>query len=168
MALKSGQMAGLPVPAAVLKKAERWVNSCKAEDGGYGYLEPQTAATMTASGLLCKMFLGVPRRNPDLAKGIALLGKLSKGKEKDRYHQFWTAQVMYHFGGDAWREWNAGDQMMKGVRRIRSLPPRTGTAVGTRKATFCQRGRPCHDDFADPADAGSVHRHPPLFRRDKD
>jgi hypothetical protein len=41
-ALKNGQLAGLSVPEATLKGAEKWLDSCMTSDkGGYGYTGPQ-------------------------------------------------------------------------------------------------------------------------------
>jgi tetratricopeptide (TPR) repeat protein len=118
LALKSGQMAALSVPITTFKKAERWLDSVKGEDGGYGYTAPGSTATMTASALLCRMWMGTPRKSPELVKGIALLEKLSRGKEKDRYHLFWTTQVMFRHGGEAWKKWDNGDQTQKGFREL--------------------------------------------------
>jgi hypothetical protein len=57
MAIKSGQMAGLDVPATSVKKAIAFVDSCAAPDEGYGYTGPGSSPTMTAVGLLCRQYL---------------------------------------------------------------------------------------------------------------
>jgi hypothetical protein len=115
MALKSGQMAGLQVPAATLKAAEKWVLSVKDDNGGYGYIAPNPTPTMTASGLLSRLFMGTPKRHPDIVKGIELLEKTG-WRAEDRYRLFWATQVMFHHGGEPWERWNEGNKTRKGVR----------------------------------------------------
>ncbi len=124
MALKSGQMAGLSVPADCLKKAERFLDSCEVKNGGaagYGYsYVPGSAATetMTSAALLCRMYLGVNPRNPNLLMGIDRLRKLAPHQTKNYYYLYYATQVMHHFGGDAWDQWNKGTTGSNGIRDI--------------------------------------------------
>ena len=74
-ALKSGQLAGLNVPKATLQKAGKWLDFCQTKDkSGYGYIgSERPSITMTAVGLLCRMYLGTPREDPGLKAGAAKL-----------------------------------------------------------------------------------------------
>src|SRR5262249_49200221 len=102
-------MAGLNVPSATLKGAEKWLDFCESEDkGGYGYVGPGETPTMTSVGLLCRQYLGVPRRNPGLKNGLEKLKKSPPGSLSNLYYDYYATQVMYHMGGDYWTFWNEG------------------------------------------------------------
>ncbi len=115
MALRSGQMAGLNVPAQSLQGAKRWLDSC-AKDGGSKYsYTPEAGATptMTATGLLNRQYLGWGPRNPDLHKGCQyMMQNLPPAKANTEtrlgaiYYYYYAAQVMHHMGGDYWNKWN--------------------------------------------------------------
>jgi hypothetical protein len=111
MALKSGQMSGLDVPQATLKKVESYLDSCQSSDkGGYGYM-PGTgeSATMTAVGLLCRQYLGVSPRNPGLLEGVKKLKANPPGTVKNNYYyDYYATQVMHHMGNESWEFWNLG------------------------------------------------------------
>ena len=109
MALKSGKMAGLVVPEKSTKAASRWLDRVMAPDGaGYGYDAPGDTNTMTAVGLLCREHLGWGPRNSDLSKGVAKLQTLFGPMPdlKNMYYYYYSTQVVYHFGGEAWGKWN--------------------------------------------------------------
>jgi hypothetical protein len=113
MALKSGQMSGLTVPKAVLKKVEKYLDSCESGSspgnrGGYGYMPatPETP-TMTAVGALCRQYLGVNPRNPSLLGSVAKIKSVPPGAG-NIYYEYYATQVMHHMGGEAWNFWNLG------------------------------------------------------------
>jgi hypothetical protein len=108
MALKSAQMAGLDVPSLTLKKAERFLDSQAATNEGYGYTDRNATPTMSAVGLLSRQFMQVwGPRNPRLIRGIdANVKPTPPGAKKDAYYYYYATQVMFHFGGDAWKNWN--------------------------------------------------------------
>ncbi len=115
MALRSGQMAGLNVPAQTLQGAKRWLDSC-AKDGGSKYsYTPEEGFTpaMTAAGLLNRQYLGWGPRNPDLHKGCQyMMQNLPPAKANTEtrlgaiYYYYYAAQVMHHMDGDYWNKWN--------------------------------------------------------------
>jgi hypothetical protein len=120
MALKSGQMSGLNVPNITLKGAEKWLDSCETSDkGGYGYTGPAETPTMTAVGLLCRQYLGTPRRNPGLKNGAEKLkSRWIPTAQANTYYEYYATQVMHHMGGDYWEFWNKGGKGFKGMRDI--------------------------------------------------
>jgi hypothetical protein len=126
MALKSAQMAGLEVPAATLKKAERFLDSVAAANNGYGYTDTSATPTMSAVGLLCRQFMqGWGPQNLRLIQGInANLKPTPPGTRKDAYYHYYATQVMYHFGGDAWKSWNQKmrDQLVESQERDKESP----------------------------------------------
>jgi hypothetical protein len=123
MALKSGQMAGLSVPKSTLELAGKWLDSCMTSDkGGYGYTGPQETPTMTAVGLLCRMYLGWSPKNPGILAGVGRVVPKNGGKgtatvaPNNMYYNYYATQVMHHFGGESWETvWNPAmrDQLIR-------------------------------------------------------
>jgi hypothetical protein len=109
MALKSAQMAGLSVPAATLKGAEKFLDSVQTSNGAtYKYTSEMDATpTMTAAGLLCREYLGWTPKNPGLINGVKFLAGNPPDLIKSIYYQYYATQVMHHFGGESWTNWNA-------------------------------------------------------------
>ncbi len=109
MALKSAQMAGLDVPAVTFRKAERFLDHCcdKANEG-YGYTGAGSTPTLSSVGLLCRQYLqGWGPRSLRLINGIANHVAIAPGAKKDVYYTYYATQVMFHFGGETWTNWNA-------------------------------------------------------------
>jgi hypothetical protein len=107
MALKSGQMAGLNVPKSTLDGASKWLDSVMTSDkGGYGYTGPQETPTLTAVGLLCRMYLGWGPKNPGLQKGVDRLKANPPVAVNNMYYYYYATQVMHHMGGESFEFWN--------------------------------------------------------------
>jgi len=123
MALKSAQMAGLPVRQDVLDKVSHWLDLAEAGRSQYVY-NPRAADTpeqrrgrlpnqaMTAEGLLMRMYLGWQRDNPSLVAGAEFLkdnlpdlGTPTQPLH-DVYYWYYATQVMFHAQGDYWDAWN--------------------------------------------------------------
>jgi hypothetical protein len=118
MALKSGQMAGLSVPAPTLRRVERFIDSVEGQSkGGYVYQSGrEVTPSMTAVALLCRQYLGVNPRNPGLLAGVELLKKSPPGSTKNLYYEYYATQVMHHMGGESWSFWNEGPDHKSGIR----------------------------------------------------
>jgi hypothetical protein len=118
-ALKSGQMAGLSVPAKTFTAADEYLEKCKSEFKseatpdkkvvGWSYT-PGSGPTrnMTAVALLCKEYMGVNPKNPDLLRGIEYLKELPPGSPNALYYEYYATQVFHHMGGTTWQFWNLG------------------------------------------------------------
>lgn len=112
MALKSGEMAGLSVPPAVLEGARRWLASVESNQpagGLFGYVSPGATPAMTAEGMLCLEFLGVRRNDPRMrAAADYLLKNLPEqnNASSTSYYWYYATQAMYHMQGDYWTAWN--------------------------------------------------------------
>ncbi|MFH1265882.1 MAG: prenyltransferase/squalene oxidase repeat-containing protein [Planctomycetota bacterium] len=108
MALKSGHMADLRVPARTVMKASSFLDSVQANDGAhYGYTEPTAGAeATTAVGLLSRMYLGWKKDNSALERGVKWIS--DKGPSKNNmYYNYYATQVMRHWEGDPWKKWNS-------------------------------------------------------------
>jgi hypothetical protein len=109
MALKSAQMAGLDVPELTMKKAINYLNECCDSSEGYGYVGKGGTLTMSAVGLLCRQYLQAwGPQNIRLIKGVENYIKANPpgNAGKNMYYYYYATQVMHHFGGSAWKNWN--------------------------------------------------------------
>jgi hypothetical protein len=115
MALKSGQMGGLNVPARVLRGVPRFLDSvASADQSRYGLTGPpaprpkdNSPEPTAAAALLCRQYLGWGRRNPALVSGIAELNKAGPSRQlKDICYLYFATQVIHHVGSDNWNAWD--------------------------------------------------------------
>jgi hypothetical protein len=130
MALKSGDLAGLDVPEATYDGVKKWLDYSQVR--GQPYLFRYNAfaadtpeqrhgrsptATMTSVGLLMRMYYGWRRDDPQLRAGADYLlqnlpeqgtaQQYREGKNpRDTYYWYYATQVMYHMGGDYWKQWH--------------------------------------------------------------
>lgn len=107
MALKSGQLAYLRVPGQAVSDAVRFLDGAQAADGArYGYRAPDDDDdTMSAVGLLCRMYTGWDRTHPALRSGVERLAE--RGPSKDNlYYDYYATQVLHHWDGPLWKSWN--------------------------------------------------------------
>jgi hypothetical protein len=172
MALKSGQMAGLTVPKATLKKVESYLDSCESSGsgGGYGYMAgTPESITMTAVGLLCRQYLGVNPRNKGLQAGIQKLRANPPGKTGSLYYEYYATQVMHHLSDENWKFWNEGPDGKSGIRD--TLITKQDKNPGRAAQNGSWEG---HDHIGGRLGATSLslltlevyYRHLPLYRRD--
>ncbi len=132
MALKSGEIAGLAVPAETFARVEDFLDSV-ALDGGarYGYrryteLKPASGFTpaVSAEGLLARQFLGWRRDDPRMTAGVEHLlveAPLDWENAKNVYAWYYVTQVVHNVGGEPWNRWND---------RLRELLPEKQVAKG--------------------------------------
>lgn len=107
MALKSAKVAELRVPQKVVVKATKFLKSVESESGArYGYTRAgQVRNTMTAVGLLCRMYLGREQTHHGMIRGIKYLSELGPNPD-DMYYSYYATQAMRHWGGSRWEMWN--------------------------------------------------------------
>jgi hypothetical protein len=105
MALKSGHMAYLQVDPLTVKRAVEFLNSVQSDEGsGYGYRGPGATPSLTAAGLLCRMYLGWKKDHPALTRGVERLSKI--GPNTNLYYSYYGTQIMHHMEGEQWIAWN--------------------------------------------------------------
>jgi len=110
MALKSGFNAKIKFPTQVFKGAENYLKLASIEGGSKYTYDPategaQASDTMTAVGLLCRMYLGWDHKNKKLADGVEYLDK-HKPSPNSMYFNYYATQVLHHWGGEEWTRWN--------------------------------------------------------------
>ena len=125
MALKSGKLAGLEVPASSLEKIDMWLgvaedpnaksqfryNPYAVDTVGKSRAHGRKASTtMTSVGLLMRVYTGWgPTDQRFLLGADALLKQLpgdSSSRERDTYYWYYATQVMKHAGGKHWEQWS--------------------------------------------------------------
>jgi Prenyltransferase and squalene oxidase repeat len=114
MALQSARMAGLDVPSPTLSRVSGFLDQVARDDGSrYAYrIRDGATLTLTAEGLLCRMYLGWERDDPRLQNGVSyLLENLPAWSEQNVYYWYYATQVMHHVEDSPWRIWN--DEMRK-------------------------------------------------------
>ena len=83
-----------------------FLDSVQANGGAaYGYMKPGQDGATTSIGLLCRMYLGWRRDNPALERGVRMLSK-SGPSPGDMYYNYYATQVMRHWEGEPWENWN--------------------------------------------------------------
>lgn len=106
MALKSGQLAYLRIDPRTVAGASHFLDTVQTDSGaGYGYQNPPAGSATTAIGLLCRMYMGWKRDHAALMRGVETLNARGPS-DTDMYYNYYATQVMSHFGGDPWEEWN--------------------------------------------------------------
>jgi hypothetical protein len=118
LALKSAQTAHLRVPRHTLYLAMQFLDSVQYDHGArYTYLPPQghyssssrqneiRDQTTTAVGLLCRLYGGWQRDHAALKDGVGILSRWGPSRD-DLYYDYYATQVMHHWGGEPWRNWN--------------------------------------------------------------
>ena len=124
MALKSAELSGLYVPKQTFEGIEKWLDHSQVslrEQHLYRYNwlanTPETkhgalpTPVMTSVGLLMRLYLGVKRDNSVMAKGADWLLQrppelgTEQAPKRDTYYWYYATQVLFHMGGDRWKNW---------------------------------------------------------------
>ncbi len=169
MALKSGQNAYLNVPLATLGGASRFLDSVQIEDGaGYLYIESHREPRISTSaiGLLTRMYLGWSRDNQGLELGVKRLA-LAGPSATDYYYNYYATQVLYHYDGPLWDDWNAKTRDLLVSQQVRQ-----GHASGS---WYTAGGQDEHNEVGGRLYCTAMatltlevyYRHLPLYRQQK-
>ena len=131
MALKSAANAQIKVPTTAFQGVEVFLDSVQVERGiQYAYHPDKNlhgTESMTAVGLLCRMYLGWNRRTPQLALGVEYLDGV-RPQPRNMYFNYYATQVMHHWGGEEWSRWN---QPMRDYLIRTQHPARSGHFAGS-------------------------------------
>lgn len=109
IALRSAQQGGLRVPKDVMTKTSRFLDSVQSDPKGSGYrYMPGGGMTnaMIAEGLLCRIYTSWNSKRPGLDAGVQNLLTHPPRNGGEFYYWYYATQVMHHYGGEPWREWN--------------------------------------------------------------
>ncbi len=110
MALKAGQLAGINVRGDVVYNARSFLRDVVSHDyeTRYGYTAGSEGSTSTDSiGLLCRLYLDWSIDNESLTQGIERLANQIGPDINNPYYMYYASQLMFNYGGDVWKKWNA-------------------------------------------------------------
>lgn len=124
MALQSAKSGKIDVSRKTLYRVEQFLDSVQTQDGAqYKYMPGNGSPkhSTTAVGLLCRMYLGWRRDHPVLAKGVGYLSALGP-HQNDMYYNYYATQVLHHWGGSRWRDWNEVMREQLVTRQLKDGP----------------------------------------------
>ena len=108
VALLAARNAGIPVPNKNIDKALKYLASCRASNGGYGYTSKSGGkSTLTAIGSLC-MSLAKKKDEKSFDTVTRYLTSRSEsgGHHYLFYHEYYMAQALFHANEEEWEKWN--------------------------------------------------------------
>ena len=129
MALKSGELAGSDrCRKRRIAKIDKWLDIGAGIKSEPAFVSLQSlrarypeqrhgrsaTASMTAVGLLMRLYTGWQRDNDDMQRGADFLMTelptigVSTDPQRDTYYWYYGTQVMYHMGGDHWEAMELG------------------------------------------------------------
>ncbi|MBX3411903.1 MAG: hypothetical protein KF708_04235 [Pirellulales bacterium] len=114
MALKSAELAGLPMPDLTRERMYRFIRGVTfGEHGGLASYRPgeQASRTMTAEVLVCRQFLGAApeyRAGDEAASYIAQ--ELPGHGQMNLYYWYYATLGLYQHQGAQWQRWNEAMQ----------------------------------------------------------
>ncbi len=126
MALQSGRLAGLTIDERCFDGIDNWLDVAVAPDNqalfrynpyakdskGVSRIQGrQPSASMTAVGLLMRIYSGWGKQDPRLLVGADYLLKSqlptdATPRGRDTYYWYYATQVLKHVGGTRWEQWN--------------------------------------------------------------
>jgi len=106
-ALQSGQSGRIEVDPTVVNRAQGFLDSVSDSGGAtYAYTPGSpTTPSMTAVGLLCRMYLGWPQDSEPLQEGMHRLSTIGVSRA-DMYYNYYATIALHHYGGPEWEKWN--------------------------------------------------------------
>lgn len=124
MALKSADLAGIPMPTHTRQGAIRYLESVSSgRFGGLAAYRPVEAPSrpMTAEALACRHFLGIPPQTLAATEaGEYLLGELPGEGDANFYYWYYGTLGLYQTQSGAWDQWNTAMQRTLLARQRKS------------------------------------------------
>lgn len=108
VALLAARNAGIPVPNENIDKALKYMASCRASNGAYGYTSKSGGrTTLSAIGSLC-MSLAKKKDDDsfDTVTKYLTRSSTSSGHRYLFYHEYYMAQALFHANEEEWEKWN--------------------------------------------------------------
>ena len=111
MALKSAKLSGIHINKRTFQLVDKFLKNVSTQNGTfYGYKTPDKGRnrSLTAVGMLCRMYMGWDKDHPSIDKGVDFISKagpLNNGKV-DIYYDYYATQLMKQYGGEKWTKWN--------------------------------------------------------------
>ncbi len=156
MALKAGKIAGFDIPAGAWAGAKNFLDKVTEPNyGEVGYTArpirgasdmPYQRYSMTACGLLCRLYLGVPRTDRLIKLGVQILmenlPEWNQPGINAPFYYYWYigSLVLFQMEGDYWKKWDLKRRDM--LVKHQNLTPGElyGSWDPTTQTHFCQMG----------------------------
>lgn len=107
MALRAAKNSGIHVPDNTLKRAIKYIESCREEEsGGYRY-QPKMRSTGFArtAAAICSLMLAGEYNSKQIPKAIKYLKSRFFESRYFYYGHYYAAHAMHQIGGKEWAEW---------------------------------------------------------------
>jgi len=179
MALQSAKLSGmnLQIDPNTLTEAGRFLDSAAVKRStGYTAQAPlgtfycyqrgrSPTEAMTAEAILCRMYLGAQRSDPRVRAAIAWLidEHFPSKKNMNVYYWYYGSQVMHHYGGRNWRNWNLRVQTLL-LESQTTKGPYTGS-WSRKKFKWGSQGGRIYTTAMAICTLEVYYRHLPLFRK---
>jgi hypothetical protein len=120
MALKSADLSGLEFPKSCYEGTRAWLDDCT--EGNYyrvGYTHKPAkndTLSMTAIGVMCRIFMDKDKKDPRLSMGCDLLLRekpVWEDKKIDFYYWYYASLALFQFDGPSGPKWKAWNDDMK-------------------------------------------------------
>jgi hypothetical protein len=166
MALQSARAASLTVPDETWEMADVFLDGVQHRDGAlYAYqTRNDPTPAMTAEALLCRMYQGWTKDRPALVRGVRWLSENHRPSalETNIYYWYYATQVMHHYGGPEWENWNL---RMRDI--LVSMQETRGHVAGSwrPKGDYSDEGGRIYMTALAVCTLEVYYRHLPLFRR---
>jgi hypothetical protein len=126
-ALKSAKLAGISVPEKSFKQADSFLLSVSDDsESSYGYASKGGSHTLSAVGLLSRIYIHNNSKLPYVAKGVTNMWTNNKPVEGnwDLYYYYYATQVVHFFDGPKWhKDWNPTMQQIILNKQITDATP---------------------------------------------
>jgi hypothetical protein len=163
MALQSAKANRISVAADTMQDARAFLRSVSVENGArYAYMpRGGPTDTMTAVGLLCQMYMGWRRDRPELQAGVQHLANVGPSRE-NMYYNYYATQVLHHWGGELWEQWN-----LKMREQLVTTQVRNGPGAGSWDVTdpHGNGGGRIYQTALSVLTLEVYYRHLPMYRR---
>jgi hypothetical protein len=107
MSLKSAHGSELEVNSTNIRWLDNFLDSQQSEGGSkYGYRGSRPTPSMTAIGLLMRLYRGYPRSDPRFIRGAAYIAENGPSRA-DVYLNYYATQALFQMESPYWPKWNA-------------------------------------------------------------
>jgi hypothetical protein len=106
MSLKSASAGDVLIEPIRVQRVDGFLNTRQSAAGSkYSYRGPAPSRSMTAIGLLMRLYLGYPRTAPMFVAGSAYIAE--KGpSQTDVYFNYYATQTLFQLEAIPWKQWN--------------------------------------------------------------
>ncbi len=121
VALYAARNAGIAVPEAAFKNAQRYLTSCRNSNGAYGYVtKTAPKVTLTAIGSLT-LSLMKERDSAGYRSSLNYLKSNINYRETHYpfYFEYYMSQALFHSDEKLWKQWNADNIRVLSVSQNR-------------------------------------------------